>query len=120
MSERIKESTLVSHHAAIVNPDIREQYKNERVALIKSGIPIWILRGFNDDVSMDDNDPVYDFYSDGGLRGYVEGSIENGYQVYGPAIEPDDGPHHLNTEPVGTLNEAQKKLEEYIKDTYKV
>jgi hypothetical protein len=106
----------ISHDDVIINPELWAQYKDERVALVKAGKPIWMLRG----IDAGDTEPaiVLDYYESGGLRGYVEGDDLDGYQVYGPEAEEGRGPLHLNTEPVMLLSEAQKSLADYIKDTY--
>ena len=75
--------------------------------------------------------PKYDYFTEDKPRGYVEGIDDVGFDVYaitkvqdldnplieGPADEHEVKPHHLNTEPLESLSQAMKMLEDYIKDT---
>ena len=124
MSEARKDSLpprlTISHDEAIRSPQIWAKYRDERVALIKAGQPVWMLPGiFGEDATEKaKGDLVLDYYQGGGRRGFIEGNELDGFQVYAPEIEEGMGPHHLNGEPVGLLSEARRMLEGYIQEAY--
>ncbi len=118
MSERLGSAArlTIAHEEAIASPELRDRYRDERVAAIKAGEPVWVLRGFDTDSDMEPG-IVLDYYQDGNLRGFIEGDDLDGYHVYGPETEEGEGPHHLSTEPKTLLSEAQKSLTDYLNDT---
>lgn len=118
MSERLGSPArlTITHEEAIASPELRDRYRDERVAAIKAGEPVWKLRGFDTDSDMD-RGIVLDYYQDGQKMGFIEGNDLDGYHVYGPETEEGEGPQHLNTEPKTLLSEAQKSLTDYLDDT---
>ena len=122
MSEKPRSSAepprpTISHDEAIRHPELRKQYREERVALIKSGEPVWMVQGLGLAGEMETDITALEYYQGGGKRGYIEGNDLDGYHIYVPEIEEGTGPHHLNTDPIMLQSEAQKTLEDYIKDT---
>ncbi|MBA3757836.1 hypothetical protein H0X09_03155 [Candidatus Saccharibacteria bacterium] len=104
----------ITEEDAIASPKLRAEYLSERITLVKSGTPVWILRNFDGPSDMESG-VIVDFYAAGVQRGYIEGNDLDGYQVYGPAIEElGDGPVHLNMEPVDNRSEAERILRDYV------
>lgn len=108
-----------SHEEAIAHPALRDEYNKERDAAKEAGEPVWKIINFSSlETTLEEPGVAYNFYKDGGLRGYIEGDDEYGYHVYGPEIEEGRGPVHLNTEPLEDRRQAQIALEKYIKENY--
>lgn len=112
---REKPRLTVTEEEAIRDPRLRRQYRDERIVLIKSGASAWMLRGFDGPSEMGPG-VVVDYYAAGGLRGYIEGDDLEGYQVYGHSVEAEEGPHHLNTEPIKLRSEAERTLRDYVSE----
>ena len=108
----------VSHEQVLADPGLWGVYWNERWEMRKAGQPVWILRSTytEDPMTPRELGPAYDYYVGGDHRGQVEGTEQEGFQIYLPPTESDDGPQRLNSEPIGLLSEAQKNLADYTRD----
>jgi hypothetical protein len=116
--QRSRKEFGITFEEALKHPELREQYFSERIAAIRAGESVWMVRGFSGlEAASEDEVPVFNYYTEGQHRGFIEGNERYGYQVYAPPLEEGERPHHLNAEPVELFNEAQKSLEDYIKDT---
>lgn len=109
----------ITHEEAVVDLNKRELYRQERIAAIKAGQKVWMIRGFGKLESFEDP-IVYDYYFKGLAWGFIEGNDLDGYEVYGAVYKTVEGQFeekaitHLSMEPKENMLEAQQTLEDYV------
>jgi hypothetical protein len=121
MSEKSSENRPfrmpIMHAEAIRYPELRDEYTSERMTAIGAGKPVWMLEGLDQIEPSPDPLVRINFYFGGLALGYVHGNEQEGWQCYGPPLEEEENPQHLNIEPIDTIGEAQRSLVDYLHDT---
>lgn len=117
----------VSHEEALTDPNSRPLYRSERIAAVKQGHPVLVLRGLIETEMPEENMGIgYDFYFGGVPRGRIKVIDE---QFYGYRLEPDYSPENEiiqwgfksepmnNREPYETLARAEEELKAWAVET---